>query len=230
MDSSTTSAADSEAAWYTSRDRNTKGPFSFLEIIEQISSSRLTLLDLIFSDSLGEWKLLSEVGVFQATFQTRAIGRVRTNEQNRGEWIILKDRAANEGAASAAGSSHVLGPFHQNEIFEMLASGDLSYSDSVWKPGEDEWVRLGDHASFDRRVKIKKTPDANIEFTADTTIIDLIPRHEILVNVAKMNRAPLSAVPDDVPDEASGTDLTRKSVLGNTVGTLVVLCLAGSFG
>ena len=219
MDSSTTSASDLETIWYTSRDGKTKGPFSFAEIIEQISSSRLTLLDLIFSEALGEWKMMSEVRVFQETFQTRAIGRVRTNEQNRGEWIVLKARGANE----SVGSSHVLGPFHQNEIFEMITSGELSYSDSVWKPGEDEWVRLGDHVSFDRRTKVKENPTGMIEFSADTSVIDQIPRQEILVNVAKMKRAPLAPAPEEVPDGAAGLDLAKKFIFSLIIGS----CLAG---
>ena len=201
-------------AWYTSVDGAVLGPYTTEEISEQIQSSRLTFLTLVYSEEIGGWRCLSEVEAFRSSFSRPKQPKMP------GDWIVLKSSGEN---------AHVLGPYERDQIFEMLGAGELTYADSVWKPGEEGWTRLGDRDDFDRRSSLRPATSpvaAVVEFGQETSLIERIPASEILSNIARVDRTPRSAASDDRPEEAEGDDLTghglRKLALSVTLFCLLI--------
>ena len=120
----------------------------------------------------------------------------------------------------------------------MLSSGELKYSDSVWKPGDAGWVRIGDRDEFDRRAVANAAPASAetladskrmlpVDYKSDPSQIDRIPASEILGNIARLDRT-LQPPSQEIPAEAQGEDLTSEFLILNTLkrGVVVVLLSA----
>jgi hypothetical protein len=203
--------------WFTSRDGIVRGPFSVDEIEARIRSLSLALLDLIYAESIGHWTVLNDVSEFadvcQQTFHSRKSGK-------RGEWIILK--------ASTA-TSQVLGPFDKDQIFAMLSAGDLKYSDSVWKPGDERWFKLGEREEFDRRRAVGSLSSSPVDFDLallDTDVasqINELSGAKLLENIRRMHRLQI-VNNEDHPEGIQGDDLTSNFAnLGKTLKSLLAL-------
>lgn len=212
--------------WYTSREGTVTGPYSAEEIEEQIRSSRLTLLDLIYSESLARWTVLNDVAQFQEIFQqvyrARKTGRPDESHLSRpsrsGDWIVLK---------AFDSTSHVLGPFEKEQIFSMLSAGELRYTDSVWKPGDAGWTQLSESDDFDRRPggDLNQNRSAPVNFESDPSPVNRIPVQDILGNIQRFNRAtPIKS--EERPPDVQGDDLTAPTdFTSEKIKRLVLLTL-----
>jgi hypothetical protein len=111
-------------------------------------NGRLRALDLVFRDGDLEWKPLASF----AELRTPERPKIEAQPEMSPEitphiaWVVLRP---------AGGSYSQEGPFSTATVIDGLASGQFVYSQFAWRPGLDQWTRLGNLPEFDRRSRLR---------------------------------------------------------------------------
>lgn len=204
------------AQWYYSLKGKAQGPVTEDVLLEGLRAGRFGLVDLVFHEGWQSWRTMGEVPELRDAFyefSSRYVASATPPEvavglgaDPRTTWIVLYKR---ENGFDQAG------PYTTEQLTSLLASGELQYSQYVWKSGFKRWVRLGHLPEFDRRKRDRVGDEVN----------ELVPLPEApapsqtevsLDNVVRLDRLPESSpvvAKDEKPTEAEGRDLLASSPL-----------------
>ena len=119
-------------------------------------------------------------------------------------WVVL--------IANTYGEYEQDGPYTAREVLIKIASGQLDYSDRVWRPGFQTWSRIGDLSAFVPSTLLdseQKTQSQEIE--NNKRLLSEESEEELLQSVAQLEgKDLLEYAPEAKPFEAEGEDLTRQ--------------------
>lgn len=127
--------------YFSSRNGREEGPFSFDELVEQLVSRKLELMDQVRIGRGGEWGLFAENLEFVKA--VKAQGRVAADsspkpaatEHDITEWFVLKGEQR-------------FGPFNYPQMIRMLQEKVSFPFDYAWHSGLSGWKRINDIAEF----------------------------------------------------------------------------------
>lgn len=214
------------AQWFFSRaDGKAQGPQDDLGIAALVAAGKLSSSDLIYREGDDRWRPLSDVSAFApalAEFAKGAAPKVAPgsdragsavaaapSEDGQASWVLLK-RKSEPGKKK---SFEQLGPFSQAQIVRMLAEGQASYSDYVWRQGFDKWARIGDRSEFERRpIDLPAIPDVESDFEFDGPTAKTVSAEIAAASVERMSRPQTAtgSTSEPAPDEADGVDLLEE--------------------
>lgn len=208
------------AHWYYSVKGKAEGPVSERILVENLRSGHLTLVDLVFKEGDTSWRTLGEIPEFREavqasplpSFDSTPITAVESSAETRAVsvaaralsgsgWIVL---------AGAKGHDRQIGPFTSEQVLAKLASGELQFSQYVWKPGYKRWMRIGNLPEFDRRRPDRDSAIIHHIGPVPNVDSDVPPltREELMESVVRFIPASLGAPHDEeAPPEAAGDDL-----------------------
>ncbi|HRK08813.1 MAG TPA: DUF4339 domain-containing protein [Pseudobdellovibrionaceae bacterium] len=135
-------------SFYIDNKGRSEGPYSAEQLRSMLINGRLRALDLVFRDGDLEWKPLASF----AELRTPERPKIEAQPEMSPEitpsiaWVVLRP---------AGGSYSQEGPFSTATVIDGLASGQFVYSQFAWRPGLDQWTRLGNLPEFDRRSRLR---------------------------------------------------------------------------
>lgn len=115
------------------------------------------------------------------------------------QWVVL--RARDEVFLQA-------GPFSLEQIMQQIGAGETSYTDYVWRPGFEQWAKIGVLPEFDRRRR-----DLESQFVALPKVEDVFAQFENtdLAKNIEIQRPIVAAKEardgDRAPSQTNGIDL-----------------------
>lgn len=120
------------------------GPFSIVEIENQLSHEKLLWHDYIYDEKSKDWVLLMEYPALTKQFnksfenpiiETRKTLKPESDPLKKRIWYVLKQ-------------NNNYGPFSKAELIQMLQSKTLHEFDFIWHEGMGAWKRLSDVSEF----------------------------------------------------------------------------------
>ena len=221
------------AKWYFGKDGKAHGPVSETDLLAMLQQDQLQVSDLVFLEGDDRWRTVAEM------WEMKKLGSVTadtatnlsfTQVQEKVTWVVLK-KGGDEGAAHLQ-----LGPYTTAELNTFLASGQVSYSDYVWRPGFAKWKRIGGLDEFDRRGEFRDentmagvpTPDVAATVASEPSEVDLseVTRSGVMQQVAQLQ--PTKAE-DPAPEGTDGDDLLSQKTMVFASGNTVTAVPAPSF-
>ena len=164
-------ADDGANRWYWNKNGRAEGPANEARIAELIASGALSSTDSIFKEGEDCWRTVGETPAFapslaeaarlKAALQAKAPSPraaappppppAAPEEDSGAIWVLLKRKADGPGFDQS-------GPFTLARVKELLAKGEASYSDFIWRQGFEKWARLGDREEFAKPAKPTPPP------------------------------------------------------------------------
>ncbi len=138
----------SSNSFYIDAKGRSEGPYSADQLRSMLVNGRLRALDLVFRDGDLEWKPLASFPELRAPERPKIEAQPEMSPEvlPAVAWVILRP---------AGGSYSQEGPFSTATVIDGLASGQFVYSQFAWRPGLDQWTRLGNLPEFDRRSRLR---------------------------------------------------------------------------
>ena len=214
--------------WFLCVEGETIGPLDEAALEADIRSGRLTPLSLAYDEASKAWRLLSEIERFRPLFGS-------PERASKKGWIVLR-----EDAEPRPEEPTMDGPFDSDEVMDRLATGEIKYSQYAWRPGMNDWIRIGDCEDLDRRRRRKDgLTQAFLESPARTLIEDALKDlgnvrnetpEELLSAVVrvekKLSLEPQAPVVEEAaPEGTDGVDLAAEAK-PNFKGWISALALA----
>ncbi len=126
------------SAWYFNKNLKPQGPFSFEEMKRKITRGEVGPQEFVCKDGQEQWLPASQWKEFpQEFFPALQKDLFRNMSRTEKEWTLL---------SMPAGSSAPVqqGPYSLNEIRSLLANGEITLEDHIWRTGLSGWVRIAD--------------------------------------------------------------------------------------
>lgn len=135
-------------SFYIEAKGRSEGPYSAEQLRSMLINGRLRALDLVFRDGDLEWKPLASFSELRTPERPKIEAQPEMSPEITPNiaWVVLRP---------AGGSYSQEGPFSTATVIDGLASGQFVYSQFAWRPGLDQWTRLGNLPEFDRRSRLR---------------------------------------------------------------------------
>lgn len=198
--------------WIVRKNGQALGSFMESELVTLLRSGQLTWLDLAIRRGDSSWRTLLEVPELytRVTEQPyrKSEGSTKESTSASGNWIVRCERPGRV--------VQMFSNLSNEDVRANLATGRMSYSDLIWKKGDSQWSRIGDHGDF-REVKgepTEETISSPLSSASPVSAIEVpkvefpISRDELLASLYDSAKLKLNA--DERPDEASGEDLVGR--------------------
>lgn len=108
-----------------------KGPLGLHEMFQLVQMGELRGYDLVYSSNQAQWRFLMDVPEFHGAFSEKQLRRLYQKP-----WVCLRRRSPRKK------DYQTIGPMSTREIRENLLSGQLRYTDYVWRPGFSQWRKI----------------------------------------------------------------------------------------
>lgn len=132
--------------WYFNRNLKPQGPFTFEQLKRKIVRGEVGPQEFVCKDGFKDWLPACEWAEFPRdffpAFQKNLFRNINLDEK---EWTLLVKRPKSTDPVHE-------GPFSLNEIRGMIARGQATVEDHVWRTGLSGWVQIKDRpeCSVDR--------------------------------------------------------------------------------
>ncbi|HVK60257.1 MAG TPA: GYF domain-containing protein [Bdellovibrionales bacterium] len=207
-------------AWYYSVNGKAEGPVTQEFLLESLRAGRLTLVDLAFKEGAQAWATLGEFAEFRDAYNSNPLPAPKTPGSAKPtanashapgakhaaweyvpSWVVLKQKDK---------SFEQSGPYTEEQILEMIGSGEVAYSQYVWRPGYKRWVRIGNLPEFDRRKRDREGDAVNqiIPLPNVDSNFPVLTREELLGAIERLHPKPVAST-ESQPAEAKGADLAE---------------------
>ncbi|MGE4129990.1 MAG: DUF4339 domain-containing protein [Bdellovibrionales bacterium] len=172
-------------------DGQTVGPVARDEIRDQLRAGRIRVYDLVYREGDPSWRMLLEFSDFKQDLKESHKAAFVERP-----WVCLVRGDSEEYEFSTKG------PFSQSEIQDAVITGEIQYTDYVWRSGFSNWQRIGLIEEFNPRLR---APSPSVE--------PMEPAEDLLKNVVEMKRPtipepelpPPGAIPLDTQEDESTT-------------------------
>lgn len=114
------------AAWYFLVKGRPQGPVSLEEIKNEIAVGRLGARDLLYRERDTKWRAAADYAEFGGHFNREALAE---------DWVLLLRKPDGSGHSQR-------GPFSTEQIVVQLKSGEISFTDYIWRKGLKEWYKI----------------------------------------------------------------------------------------
>jgi len=179
--------------WYLLKSGRVEGPFNNDYMQTKIGRGDLSTTDLVCRKGDRHWRPLSE---FQGEFTENP-----ETEPTLRPWIVLVEN--NPSLDTDVAQPHYVqsGPYSTEQVVANIQKGETKYSDYIWKPGFDRWLRINEVDDFFGQHVNKE--EGKIEFENDLkgSNFEEAPLGQVMQQVS-----PLDFLEEDEPAEASGFD------------------------
>ena len=145
---STAARGSSTHKFYIDAKGRSEGPYSAEQLKTMLVNGRLRALDLVFRDGELEWKPIASFPELRSAERPRIEAQpdLSAEVMPAVAWVVLRP---------AGGTYAQEGPFSTATVIDGLWSGQFVYSQFAWRPGLDQWTRLGNLSEFDRRSRLR---------------------------------------------------------------------------
>ena len=191
--------------WYFVTEGKPCVPLGSDEVLAAVEDGKVVPLDLLFEEGSERWQPARDVEEFREAFKA-----AWDDEEQQRKWVLLRKKPEAQGQGYLQS-----GPFSTKELQGKIKSGEVDYTDFVWKEGMKSWKKVVESSRFsDYFEKI----DAEILEEVTISQIDIqpeVPGEELLKNVMQAEPPQLDSFADEVtedipPIEAAGPDLTKE--------------------
>src|SRR4051812_34357995 len=127
--------------WYLLKAGRVEGPFNREYVQAQLGNGDLSNADLACRKGDRHWRPISE---FEGEFVESAVEPDPTTRP----WIVLVEN--NPDMSSTENPPHYVqsGPYSTEQVIENIEKGLTKYSDYIWKPGFERWLRINEVDDF----------------------------------------------------------------------------------
>lgn len=176
-------------AWYYYFESNKAvGPLKLVVLIERAKAGQLGPYQLVYREGDAEWHPALALSELREVF-------INTTTKIQDQWVVLKRMES--GALAIAPR----GPFTSKEVKAQLLSGEIEYTDYVWKDGMHQWRRV----ALLREFAPDQKPTYEVEVPDEVSLpAIMIPKEEALRSVEVVKRR--LPKEDERPPEAKGED------------------------
>jgi len=131
------------SSWYYNKNLKPQGPISFEELKKKILRGEIGPGDLICQDDeTFRWQMAVEWREFpRELFPAFQQNFFKTTDPEEREWILLLFNEENPDGLQQ-------GPCSIVEVKALLAEGQVSCEDYVWRSGLSGWVQIKDRPEF----------------------------------------------------------------------------------
>lgn len=132
--------------WYVSIENKAKGPYSDVQMREQIQNGDLKPETLTYKEGEADWLPLDKQDIWTPGF----IPKHAVETKDSKDWVLLVESPIKQGDYEQQG------PFSRLEVEEKVAIGEVHLKDFCWRPGMEGWKSLVDthELGFPRKSKI----------------------------------------------------------------------------
>jgi hypothetical protein len=127
------------AQWYYLQKGRPVGPVSTGQLKAEISAGRIGSSDLIYLERDTSWRAAQTFRELEEAFPkagpTRIHSAPESQKSDGAEWILLVRKQDGSGYRQK-------GPFHKEQIRLFIRSGEVSWTDHVWRKGLKEWYKI----------------------------------------------------------------------------------------
>lgn len=186
------------SAWYIVQKGLRSKPMSVSEIVALVKSNKLGPMDrATISTVEGAWMPLHRCQPFESCFNPEDLEKLDQL------WVVLKKKRAGRGFVQKK-------PLTEEGVKEAIQTGEVSYSDFIWRAGMCEWYRIAFLSEFCKAdvtgaVEFPEIPTAQFPKTEDVSTVSKEVLAESVVEQPK--KAEAQNEKEVIPPETDGQNL-----------------------
>lgn len=164
------------AKWYWLESGRAKGPISFEDLSQKVTSGSLKKEDVLFREGDLEWRVASSFAELKELWKSNDQANPPT------EWVVMSQEPTTQGLPSFLQK----GPFTSAQLKSALEAGEIKYQDHVWKQGWSEWKKISEVEELKRKSNYQPPPPVpNLEFQIEQAKkkVESVPSDQLVKSV-----------------------------------------------
>ena len=187
--------------WYVQFGDKLIGPLAESELVQSIRKGQISSQAYFCLEGDLEWYPGLSLEFFRPYFSGEQIAMDVEVLPER-QWVVLLQTSSEDYEQD--------GPYATREILRKIATGELDYSDRIWRPGLPAWQRIGDLENFVPSRLLETTRAAVSPGEREIpAAVEEVSAQDLLAAVLPSSVVSPIAIEETPPSEALTEDLTK---------------------